>query len=720
MQEVADNAETAKPGGDAAPCRLLLVFADGTGNAFSQSETNVWRLYRDLDKQSGRQMARYLPGVGTSSIGVIRWLDAATGFGVPSNVRKLYRFLCWNWRPGDRIFLIGFSRGAFTVRTLAGLIAHQGLMPREMGQCEVSTAEMRRNAKGAWRAYRVASVPRRGPVRLWRAIGRVCVGLKRRIFGQAPHSEIESGLPNDRAPVMRWKAQEEIAFATAAPSRGVRVDFLGVFDTVEAFGLPIEELRRPIGVLFFPLKFDNTLCAASVRRASHALAVDEARQTFDAVRFDLSSRRWQTIRERWFPGVHSDIGGGYPDDHNSVAPLAWMKEEMQGERVRFLNGDDGAVASRRFPRAPIHNSRSGFGVAYRYQPREIAQDDEADPVLKHKITDGLDGYAPISLPGGCRIAGQPPLGAMKPSVAAAVKALIFRRRLMNRLLVLVLLFFVLAPWLFPPQGPGGGLQAIVDLGWKGWWLKGIRSSGWFGVAAALVGLAAWLRNLHLEDHIHDVAAGGWTDGGQDPKAPRWLAARMGALNRQWLDGLFVMALVIMAAMVLVRNGDRIAQAFSARAHCVAVQPAPALGSVQDFDPALPCMQIADVRAGVTYSIGLAQTQGFFDWYIPAPIKGFASAGRLQRWTEGARRAPDALWFAPLVQLGRDGSPQPLAVSVATTLPATCVPGQPFQARFTADRDGPLFFFVNDLRVLPGLFYGNNHGRARLVVCQARP
>lgn len=718
MSEIAASAETATPGREVASGRLLLVFADGTGNAFSQRETNVWRLYRDLDKQADNQLARYLPGVGTSSVSVIRWLDAATGFGVPANVRKLYRFLCWNWRPGDRILLIGFSRGAFTVRTLAGLIAHQGLMPRQVGSRPVETAEMRRNAKGAWRAYRAASVPRRGPVRLWRAIGQGCVTLKRRLLGQALHRNVASQLPDERAPVLRWKPENEaIAFADHEPTRGIKVAFLGVFETVEAFGLPVEELRRPIGVLFFPLKFDNRLCAASVQRASHALAVDEERQTFAPVRFDQSSRKWQRIRELWFPGVHSDIGGGYPDDHNSVAPLLWMKREMTDQGVRFLAGDEGAVASRTFPRAPIHNSRSGFGMAYRYQPREIAQADQADPVLKAKINEGLDGYAPISLPDGCRIAGAAPLAPMKAKVAAAVRALIFRRRLMNRLLVLVLLFFVLSPWLFLPVSEGIGLQAILELGWKGWWLRGIGNSGWFGVAAALLGGLAWWRNLNLEEHIHDVAAGGWRDGGTEPKAPSRLGARMGALKPEWLDGLFIMAITVMAGTVLVQNQDRIARAFWAPAHCVAVGAAPALASVQEIDPAAPCVPIADVRAGITYGIGLEQTKPFVDWYIPAPVEGFASTGMLQGWTERWRRAPDALWFAPLAQIGRDGTPQPLAVEGAAALPATCLPEQPFMARFTADRDGPLFFFVNDIGILPAVFYRNNHGQARLVVCQ---
>ena len=118
--------------------KKIVIFADGTGNSFTTQESNVWRLYSALDKteKSGRtpielQLARYIPGVGTSSNRVLRLIDGATGIGVPSNVRKLYRFLCWNWQPGDEIYLFGFSRGAFTVRTLAGFMSYVNLVAKD-------------------------------------------------------------------------------------------------------------------------------------------------------------------------------------------------------------------------------------------------------------------------------------------------------------------------------------------------------------------------------------------------------------------------------------------------------------------------------------------------------------------------------------------------------------------------------------------------------------
>jgi uncharacterized protein (DUF2235 family) len=86
-------ADTAGEQQGATP-RRLVVFADGTGNAYTTQESNIWRLYQALDQSGSDQLARYIKGVGTSGFRPIAALDSATGFGVPSNVRELYRFLC--------------------------------------------------------------------------------------------------------------------------------------------------------------------------------------------------------------------------------------------------------------------------------------------------------------------------------------------------------------------------------------------------------------------------------------------------------------------------------------------------------------------------------------------------------------------------------------------------------------------------------------------------
>jgi len=145
-----DDPGTAANAPDARAPRKLVLFADGTGNAFTTQESSVWRLYEALDHTQPDQIAYYIKGVGTAGWAPLAALDGATGIGVPSNVRKLYRFLCWNWRPGDEIYIFGFSRGAFTARTLAALIASQGLVPAMIEKVAVSHAEMQRNTMAAW------------------------------------------------------------------------------------------------------------------------------------------------------------------------------------------------------------------------------------------------------------------------------------------------------------------------------------------------------------------------------------------------------------------------------------------------------------------------------------------------------------------------------------------------------------------------------------------
>ena len=81
--------------------KKIVIFADGTGNAFSTQESNVWRLYRALDQAGPDQIAMYIKG-GTSGFRPWAKLDGATGIGVPENVRKLYRFLCWTWNLATR------------------------------------------------------------------------------------------------------------------------------------------------------------------------------------------------------------------------------------------------------------------------------------------------------------------------------------------------------------------------------------------------------------------------------------------------------------------------------------------------------------------------------------------------------------------------------------------------------------------------------------------
>lgn len=503
------------------PRKRLVIFADGTGSAFSSQESNVWRLYQALDKSEGPdgvlQLARYIPGVGTSAVRVIRVLDGATGFGVPANVRKLYRFLCWNWQVGDQIHLIGFSRGSFTVRTLAGLVASQGLMPRH-----VTSAEMDRNALAAWWAYRAETAPlfkdgrlRMNPlISVARGLRDALTWTKRKILGQPTHREVQASLPKARRP------------------GNVKIRFMGVFDTVEAYGLPVKEMLHLVDVLIWPLHFRNWRCSPVVATVRHALSLDEERRSFVPLRFDQSPRPdgkpQPQIDERWFAGVHADVGGGYANDENAFQPLLWMADEAKG----LLDFDDVALGRYRaqlFPQALIHNSRAGLAMFYRYGPREVAGGEVyggppvVDVSVVRKIREGADGYAPLTLPEEFRVAtdraeGPQVQGGLKrdPEAAARVSRLIGWRTATNWITILSILWLVVLPLLnlfrACRAGPDGGLLdcAVSVVFGAASGLPGEVIDNWQLYLAPAVLLAAMVAvNGTLESRIKDASRALW-------------------------------------------------------------------------------------------------------------------------------------------------------------------------------------------------------------------
>jgi hypothetical protein len=374
--------------------KKIIVFADGTGNAFSAQESNVWRLYGALDQTLPDQIAHYIKGVGTSGFKPFALLDGATGIGVPSNVRKLYRFISSNWKAGDEIYMFGFSRGAFTIRTLIGLIHSEGLIPIQIGTEPVSLGEMRRNSIAAWRSYRSKSTSWKDTlftITIARFIRDILLGLVH---------------------LAGWLIFEHRLYRTVAEEtvkqarKKVPITFVGLFDTVEAFGVPIEEFRRAIDWAIWPISFRNKILSDNVECARHALSLDDERETFHPVRFDLEkSKHPERIKEVWFAGVHSDVGGGYPEDGLAHVPLAWMMDEI-GSRLRYLPGARQALVEEASAYAPVHDSRSGLAVFYRYSPRDIRYNG-GPPVIHHsvaeKIASGAERYAPVTLPDTARV-----------------------------------------------------------------------------------------------------------------------------------------------------------------------------------------------------------------------------------------------------------------------------------------------------------------------------
>jgi Uncharacterized alpha/beta hydrolase domain (DUF2235) len=365
--------------------KKIVVFADGTGNAFSARETNIWRLYEALDQTQPDQIAHYIAGVGTSGFKPFALLDGATGFGVPSNVRKLYRFISWNWEPGDEIYMFGFSRGAFTIRTLVGLIQHEGLIPVQIGNENIPREERARDAMGAWRAYRSETISWKTSLpTIW--LARLVRDLVIAIWYF----------------LMRYRSYAKVKAETRAQARDdIPIKFIGLFDTVEAYGVPLEEFRRAIDVAIWPISFRNGILCENVETARHALSLDDERVTFHPLRFDMkNSKKPERIKEVWFAGVHTDVGGGYPEDDLAQVPLTWMTNEL-GDSLRFIDGAKESFTNNASPYAVAHDSRNGLAVFYRYGPRTVG-DNGGPPVIHHsvaeKIAFGIERYAPVTLP----------------------------------------------------------------------------------------------------------------------------------------------------------------------------------------------------------------------------------------------------------------------------------------------------------------------------------
>ena len=280
--------------------RQLILLCDGTNNTATggSNDTNVVKLLGRLSLHSGNQRVFYDAGVGrpdalpgaTQSDKLKRLWERLSGLafgsGVYENISDAYGFLMDNYRPGDQIFVFGFSRGAFTARALAGLVNMFGILAPEHGNMMPSLLHIyfsQRNAKGSKdEKKRLATIEQ-----------------IRQLFVPVEHRET-------------W------------------IHFVGVWDTVASIGLP--PFDRQITGSPTIKNADGT--PKKFRHMRHVLALDEHRTPFQP-RLYLQENlpepnaHGQTLLQYWFPGAHCDAGGGYVDEEATLSDgaLAWMVEE---------------------------------------------------------------------------------------------------------------------------------------------------------------------------------------------------------------------------------------------------------------------------------------------------------------------------------------------------------------------------------------------------------
>jgi uncharacterized protein (DUF2235 family) len=371
--------------------KSIILLSDGTGNSASQVwKSNVWRVFESLDLRGSDQVAFYDDGVGTSSFKPLAILGGAFGWGLKRNVLDIYKFLCLNYNPGDRIYGFGFSRGAFTMRVVIGLVLSQGLVTG------ATDAEVYRKARMAYRAYRSEKFH---TILRIETIFRLIRDLFFFILG------------------MRYDKSANRQVASIA--------FLGLWDTVAAYGLPVDEMTRGVSQWILPLELPNRTFDARIKRARHALSLDDERTTFHPVLWNERNVSPEALTQVWFAGVHSNVGGGYPDDSLAHIPLYWIMTEAQAQGLKFKtvpnkpnNPDPDMLVFAQWRRdkdGRLYDSRNGLGGYYRYGPRKIEdlskmrfslrKDDAVDnnPPIVHETTlqramTGAHRYAPIGIP----------------------------------------------------------------------------------------------------------------------------------------------------------------------------------------------------------------------------------------------------------------------------------------------------------------------------------
>lgn len=281
------------------PPRKLIVCCDGTWNERDSADaaTNVAKMARALrptDDAGRSQLIYYHPGIGTGNK-FDRIVGGAFGIGLSANVQSAYAFLADNYQRGDTLYLFGFSRGAYTVRSLAGLIGLVGLLRKRDMDVFPKVYHIYRS-----REHRQALV-RGKPTERQRALDALFPGETE------THKKLQKALERRRP---------------------TRIFFIGVWDTVGSLGVPAGPLRS-LGKSRY--EFHDTELSEAVQHAYHALAIDEYRGPFKPTLWTRKKGRSadpearpQILEQVWFAGCHSNIGGGYPDCGLSDLSFLWM------------------------------------------------------------------------------------------------------------------------------------------------------------------------------------------------------------------------------------------------------------------------------------------------------------------------------------------------------------------------------------------------------------
>jgi uncharacterized protein (DUF2235 family) len=269
------NTPDETSGGVATPTNVVKMFRALTS---TQQSTDAVHLKVGASADGKAQLAYYHEGVGTGNI-VDHLAGALFGDGIDRNIQDCYAWLVDQYVAGDEIFLFGFSRGAYTARSLAGLI-------RKCGLLTPANAGMVGNAYDFYRDRSPSTAP-------------------------------------SQPAAVQWRAQY---------SREVTVTFIGVWDTVGSLGIPIHILQFLDGDKY---QFHDVALSSTVKYGYQALGIDEERVPFEPCVWAQSPTPGQTMSQVWFCGTHSNIGGGYPDVGISDLTFDWMRQRAAAAGLGF-------------------------------------------------------------------------------------------------------------------------------------------------------------------------------------------------------------------------------------------------------------------------------------------------------------------------------------------------------------------------------------------------
>ena len=303
------------------PKKRLALFLDGTWNE-DNDNTNVWRLrslYAPASEDGCEQRAYYSAGLGTKFGEKVR--GGMFGSGIDTAITSAYEWLMANYAPGDEIFIFGFSRGAYTARSLSGFVSKCGLLQRgaPLGVNQLFKRYRRAGAKT----------------------------IRALIAGERGGDE--------------FRFEEQWMLKYAQP---VEIKFIGVFDTVGALGVPFPIYRRLKGEAY---PFLNTGLRRNNEYAFHALAIDEHRKAFMPTLWTnmgavhATPRPIERTEQRWFIGAHTNVGGGCFNDALAQLPLKWLERKAEACGLAFT---DEFAMEQNAATTPISDSYASFARGF--------------------------------------------------------------------------------------------------------------------------------------------------------------------------------------------------------------------------------------------------------------------------------------------------------------------------------------------------------------------